>query len=894
MFRNTKFNHIALLLGFSLFLGTLASCVDKEIDLDSGNQSDGIIDLNYEGFSLGFSVALDAAPGSRGSGDFDSYIDTKDKFRVLFFDEYGSFLFEAIDRTVSHQGEDTNGQQKYFIRIPLNYIIDRKGNRFDVEAIRNQLRDYPFKIAILANWPNDAVIEGSDTDPDEDSNDTFIGTTVIKGEPNWGWENSLLNPDNATGWSGTSENFNLKNINDLHHLVADGTYNDDTRKDRPTNLDVYDMILENGNMGVKKSWVKNTMGFTKSPQADAWIRKNWDPSKPMEIQLTDKMNDPRDTRYINLRYLWNFTAAANFNPNETAPKKYEDCEVYFDINGSETFYKEWLDRNGTKLHNWLDVTDGTALPSRMRGNEYGDEIDDLEFFQFSDPDSEATGESVKATRYSNGKKVGIHLPVGSVDYNQTKGDKLEGVLKIPVEASGTLRIRAYNPHATQEARLHVDFKKVNTNDVHASKNFDIKAGEETTVEYELTVETDGGDFFIYTVNRDSKPNPVVIYQIEYIKAKYLYDTDREAIIPSETNPIPMYGVQNFEALGEDWISGTTFDLSNSSTGLTTTVDYDFKNIYLVRSVAKVELYLKQKAAYVFMRSMNRSGRCETVDVETPTDELWKETHQISADYKDVCDWFRVKAKGPLYYHNWTSSKDNNGNTKYTDTEPKDKTQLKEYSNWLAWFYGSWAETSWYPTYLKDAEGKRVVTTEAWDFEKNDNQKEGINPSDDNNPYYPRIYYPDINRSDFCEFYYEGMENGLHKYVIYVPDKNIDDPNYPGIISSTPKIPRIEYRMNYDHNSNLDDNWCYRIYFCDQQPSTGFAKDEYETKFDKELRDHNVISGSPGTVGLNKTYGMWPIMRNHIYRFYVEESLPTQLVVRAAVSDWGYNKIQNDW
>lgn len=557
---------ITILVSACLF----TSCINDDFSTIEKTPADETREKFYiEGFSIGFTISLAKESGTRAKEglhntydeSFEDYIDTERKFKVLFFDEYGNFLFTANDHYITPQNIIGTTVSNWYVRVPVNYIADNIGNQFDVEAIKTKLKTENFKIAILANWPVDTE------------------------EPQWGWGNSILNT--------TAEN--VKNINDLHHLEHDGNYASSSVAGRPSNLDTYDFIMEkvttNGNtkylMGVKTDWV-------------------------------------------------------------------------------------------TELN-----------------------------------------------------------------------------------------------------------------------------------------------------------------------------SNKDCIMPSQTNPIPMYGVQNFNAIGEFWKEGSTFDVSSSSS--------DFNPITLIRSLAKVELYVPTSLgplSHAFIRNINRTARCEPMDVESPTNTLWKDHTSPTRRYH--CEWFDIQAYGPAFID-------------YNGEDYLGYQQLDTYTNWLSWFYGSWSKANW-------PDGDDT----GWNFSKHNTNGGDISiPCD--KPW-PRLFNPDINACDFVNLNYVGIENDYYKYVIYVPDKNISDSIYPGVMSCTPKVPQIGYRLQSDDlypDFKPGDNDCHRIYFTDysNEEIKNILINTDPLRFEGEGSFERTLS--------NLKY-LWPIMRNHVYQFFISrEGGLSNAMVEVKIKDWGY-------
>lgn len=316
----------------------------------------------------------------------------------------------------------------------------------------------------------------------------------------------------------------------------------------------------------------------------------------------------------------------------------------------------------------------------------------------------------------------------------------------------------------------------------------------------------------------------------------------------ENSLIPMYGVQNFAEIG-DWIEGTTYDLS----GTADTDDNESKNIYLLRSVAKIEVYFNFEPEYVKVVNMNRTARCEPKDVETPTDKIWDKTNTVhtgkiynpNQNLDNLCEWFKI------------------GNHDVYKTG-------EDYKSWLAWFYGTWKTASWFVDETSDL-------MKGWDFKsvtvpETDKDSKG-------NLVYPHIFNADYNPVEAYLIYDENTTDDVYKYVIYMPEKFMADPEWDdsGNIKETDgkisySIPYVELKTKPEDGN---EGGVYRFYFSDDKP--------------KSMSDEDLLASH-----------LWPIMRNHIYRIYVSDiedttpKIPTLLEVRARVIDWNYTHITNEW
>lgn len=796
------------ILVFLFTSGLVVSCRDEDL----GNDFD-VSFPEEEEYAIAFTLSLPAQEnGTRAYGsfnnyeDYENYIDTKDMLRVFFFDEWGRFLFGAIDRTVTPL-PNTDKTYNWYVRVPINYIVDRDGNSFDVNIIREYLRNHSFKIAVLANWPNKDVEIKTEDSYDDEGNKIEGGVIQVKDEPLWGYNESILNPNSK----------NVKNINDLHHLVEDGKYNDDAT--------TYGFAMQDGKMGQLTDWVKMrdmpdglSGSFSSKETAETWIKENLNPDGSVKLHHYDRLWQE-----------WNFGGNAS------------DNYIKYD-----SFATEWENRNGQNLRNWLQ-DNWKALTS-------DNTIDNL-FFKATTK-SNSYARIIYVDRYN--KYYGIQMPpaedLGTENYinvnNPSRTPK--GYLRFNAPATGQLRIRYGSSDGSRvylKVQLASDIaKEDNTNSTFREKIWDLSIDDEDKDVF----------LFFYSDPNDAskKSGNGVIYEIEWVCRKYLYDTNREAIEPSSQNPIPMYGVQDFPALGTYWDEGSTIELSNDYPELS----YKGKSINLIRALAKIEVYIDKKLgnlSHIYMRSMNRTSRCEPMDVETPINiDTWNFSHT-----NGTCEFFDIQNYGPTY----------------------NSTRTNNYSSFLSWFYGSWANAKWYVTTRTDDNGNiNLTNSKGWDFPYEMPLKVG-------GLSYPHIFNPHINRSDFCRFIGTPIEAGDYmKYVMYMPEKIIDDPNTVGDMTSIPKVAHIEYRFDNNspyHNtdSNLDDDDCYRLYFTDYNNSSAAIHQVTQKDGYKEYEQNNA--------NLKEQF---PILRNHVYQFFVGGSGIANPEVRINISDWGYEKYVFEW
>lgn len=775
-----RYNIVPILFMFML---ALTGCVDEPLITSVDKDVDQII---ANGPTLSFDVGLngfDNGSGSRAiaSGDptyYEDWIDTQDKFRVLFFldlsdaPEYASklsgkygkdiFLFESTSRWANQIGTDSQGNIQWHVVVPLYQIGEENIEYKDKwEEIRNLLRKYPFKVAILANHPLPKTKGGG---------------------PNWTVNDSFLNSD-ATKW---------KTINDIHHSVEDATYQSRS-SNTDSNKDSYSHVMENRTyMGPFQDWVIQRAvkygdgfggSFNSRETARKWIRDRWHPAlKYNEDNDPEIEYEPLYRNYRHLWYVWNFGGGATNN-----------AYPYSKLSSVNENLDEWEERNGKNLREWIEnAGNGNTLSSMSRT-----EGENTNYLNFT-----SSGATAYVETQSDGKKY--------YGVNMTANSKFT----FNMHSHGTIFVTYIGTGSTSVNGKKSDGGTMSISEQGTSSEKDKYGNTITTDWYYIKVMEDPHD-----VNVQASSGTKIL-QIEFVRDEYLYLTDREAVIPSTEQPIPMFGMQSFDKLEGFWEEGSTFNLSDGGTG---TKKYAGKKISLIRAVAKVEVLIPKTIGvpkHVYMRSLNRHVRCEPIDVQTPTDLLWKD-HDNGCEWKDIQDFGAMYNRGDLTNAN--------------------------YRQIISWFWGSWLD--W-----------------GWKFVGNHGTQR---PNGSPNNRYPHLFNPYINRSDFASFaditdYYS---DGYYHYVLYMGDNTIDAPTDHYKTSSRPMVPHVEIRFDRRYKGvstvttntdiNLEDNDCYRFYFTENGLACAYGtigKTGYDQDYERN------------TTYTNKH---WPIMRNHHYRFTIK-------------------------
>lgn len=772
---------------FSLILGfSLVSCIDDNIIVNENDEisdtelSDNALTLYFEtgdGFSTRYVTNSDVESN-------DSYIR---KYRVKFFDaKTDNFLFDSdifynpsLDNTSKFEIiYDDNGNEIYKTRIEIGNLTDGNGHSI-AKLIRDWLIKHSFKVAFLANMGNE-------------------------GRTAWGFQYSYLNPNSTE----------IKTINDLHFLFEDVDYSGK-----------YPFLAKDNMVSDNVNWVQErstTLDYNVDPSltettpakinnennASKWIKKYWDPLWDKNYQNKTQQK-PVYREYVNLWQYWNFGGSTYADDHKLSYKKL--------WNGTD-FVDNWKKRNA---NSFKDSQEWFFYDDFWFNNKSYYENDGLWVVQ--NITHHNPGDASTYVRITKTNGYGIILPKADglsdtkdnndfdkyLYYRDLEDNFGYGCIRFIAPSSGNLRIK-YNSLYGNETKLRIQRSSNPILDASTSS----KGTSYQDIELSIKITGDPEPIFIYNVSN----NPAVVYAIEYISDTHLYETNWEGLKPLPTKAIPMYGVEEFDAVGI-WNNGQIIDLRS-------------KPVALIRSVAKVVVNLPKRAKAVYMRSMNSNAANEPGDVSTPTSITWKESHKASSKGEEDCEWFRIQAYKPWY-----------------------QSGLSNHDTWMKWFYGSWK--LWRDDYSES------FYTEA-------------------DP--PHIFNASIIRSDFCEFIYVGEVNGYHRYVLYTPDKAVDDPNSWDNPNSSPKIIHIEYRYETD-TSNFDDNSCYRIYFTDYKTNEEIKKQTRDTYDSYEQNNANLQKH-------------WPILRNHVYTFNVSESNTTltDQNINVRINPWGYNEntVEESW
>lgn len=320
--------------------------------------------------------------------------------------------------------------------------------------------------------------------------------------------------------------------------------------------------------------------------------------------------------------------------------------------------------------------------------------------------------------------------------------------------------------------------------------------------------------------------------------------------------IPMYGIQEFDPIPE-WTKGTTFNVSQQTASQVGY--YGYKNIFLLRSVVKLELRIpmyNKSGQYVDVDNKwaqlllnNYMARCEPMDVSTPTDQIWKDNHGSD------CEWTRIRDHGLFCT---------------TDVSGAGAFKKK-----LGWYYGVWKEQGW--------------KFEGYGITLNDIVLKPKENPDAN----PRIFNPITQRLQTSlitdcylpieVFNSDGSRNktqSYHRWVIYCGERNMNDFNKLGDGTSYGYIACFRMKATINNTSYtyylpiLDYNHYDTKINNKENPLKSYLKMTSATAINEVASVPNEWNNYCNDIRDNckdiayKNFYPFPLLRNHFYRLTV--------------------------
>ena len=720
-------------------------------------------------------------------------------FRVMIFGEDGAFWAAWINHELTNISKE--GETVWSVKIPLTEIDP---------SVIEKMRNNKFKIAVFANWSEY---------PHFDSNrGNFY------------------------------ENIDKNSIFYMTHCTYDPSYesySDEVIGKDDNSLGVYGFITgSEPMMGISQDWVKSTYPDVES--VESAIRRNYNVPE-------DYFPSESGFNYSKSWIVWNFGGSKNMqNSGFFNSSNQNSRSQWAEINDNDWYKTIFCNENGEEYNLTLNDDNGSYVSDTKVISGSGTVAHrGLELVVSND-----TGAPEGASMNDN---YGVNLRVFKTNGNNVKSNT--GAFRMDqniagsyfhfmAPANGTIRVKCQTIGANSAGiNLIARNGELNTTANVITVAKELTPGEINTIDFSyedktVRIEKEPEHFCLYSTGS------IRIYEIEYIKAYNIFECDREGISPLKTpeGGISMYGVQDYDALGYNvWPEGTTFNLSDATynTG-EDAKKYKYRDVHMLRSVAKCEVFIKKSAfprpSHLYMRSMNRQSRSNPMDVFTPTDILWNgwkegdpRTGYFSSivsstspniDYKTALGIDKEYSYLHQYGCNYKTYEDN--------SDPNiEETKATEYKNTVAWLFGAWNDQF------------------GWNW-GNNNIEMAINDT-----HYPRIFNTRIYRNDYTHFIYGGENSEYYYYYLYTPERNITDPNNAGKLDERPKLLHMELRFaGRNGDVNMDDNSNFRIYFAENgRLGTFDNRTQYDT-METECTEEQFRE-------------LYPIMRNHVYRFYVK-------------------------
>lgn len=823
--------HIAVLL---LSCAVTTGCIRENlVDCDNGSG------LGTDEYGLCFELALENFDGTatrayENGDEIENYVNSRN-MRVLFFDTDDNYICDLLTDTEACTVFDVSdgNVRRWYVGITLSKLGDFE------DDLRELISTHGFKIAVFANWD-----KRSETTPDYKFDDSSTKGTL--------------------GY--------------IAHCIPDQTYSS-LVSDEDVEHEAYTHIVKDGNMGAWYDWVENH--FSNKYEVDRLIRgggemktsgnadalggtgldqgEDWEYLDTSTPTAVDFDYDDSTGEFIGRKGVW-----YSRKERDGATYTYRDIWTVWDFGGKND--EPELNR-GAFADEWNQIN--SHLPEAFETNN---KFNGLELVPIK---SVYAGGAVTLNdsgilwdgRYEYKDKDDKLGCLGSTSLTTTKEylhfrAATDGTLYIQATGNGSIGIQTRIMHESSDEDNNLNYRSVYRLD-DAKPETDINGN---IVGGGITIDvTDGpDDIWIFALGGN-----VTITEMEFIKDRYLFDTDRIGKQPDKEKQlgIPMYGIQEFGPVGEYWLPGEYFNVSRDSYNAARKEGYQYRPIWMLRSVAKIELRVSKalggahrsvKPSSVYMRSMNRSSRYEPKDFSTPTNLIW----YGSEYYKDEKDYQYENEKYSGIVGIDYEVKNIKGHGVIYDPNAENDNGIS-YRKFTSWYYGIWED-------LID-----------WDW----NGQQDINPSaDDKNPY-PRVFNDRIARSDYARFIYGGEEKGYWYYYLYMPEKNIDDADNTGDRSVRPKVAHIELRFEdtesgevFNNDDNLDDNHAYRIYFTDNgRFGSGVGRDQYDRNGKERYQwdQQTTAFYEDYVVGLKEH---WPVVRNTIYRFTLNGLNSTDITV----------------
>ena len=304
-----------------------------------------------------------------------------------------------------------------------------------------------------------------------------------------------------------------------------------------------------------------------------------------------------------------------------------------------------------------------------------------------------------------------------------------------------------------------------------------------------------------------------------------------------------------------------------------------KSVSLLRSVVKLELVVPDNIDpdYVAICYTNIYARCEPADTWTPTELIWNDKHETDAGGIN-CEWKYIQNYGPMAYTNPSLS---NTRSVYT------------YQKRLSWYYGAWLEKGWQfdSNNANKGGGNRNFTKSDVVKEDASNRGETVDGTAPPQPLpgglkYPRIFNTCIQRNNNVHvpkhLRYHDVVNKTYHYIVYMGERNVNDPTDLSKMGDdgNGKATIIYWQVATPLNNNTYNVYSFNL---NDNPRVNSTSYNYATNGGQKF----PLAPDGSLVGTNGGYNIegdimngngtpnWPLVRNHVYRIWLNGTGPTR-------------------
>lgn len=695
----TPIHYILLLLACV----SLTACIYEFPPVD-----DGTIDSEEnpfaDGYSLSFTVTLDALGGDAATrvspesiNNWENYVDPQ-KFRILFF-----------------AGEEKNAATGEWDEVDNGAFLFESRTRF-IKELTPVNGNSIWRVSVpLFAYGNGAHYGWHWEEIREYLRDHSFKIAVLANRPELEWSMRVLGKD-------ANKNDNPDDI-----IVA-GTWYDNSAPHWDEKNTLFECLKNDGTIDVDNLYLKRIFDLHHSQYDPIYYGKNFSvdyndgktgPENHTNNEIYDFITtfpEGKDRPYLSSTSSWvswaGYDGAIYEDPGTYG---YDTGETW---NFSESIWKDFINfiDNGGKGTKGFDPFTLNGLTISTQG-----------------------GGTVMATASKNG-----------FDNNDNLNEKGKRMLSFSFDLpagtwSVSTKVAVKSPNTSWQLVLEDKDGKPLTKKTISNTSAKEVTLDEVTIDKQTTV-------CLYAVGRTE------FYSIRYSLGESMNNKDpewkkyRRAIHPSRNYPIPMYGIQKFNAIEGDeiWDWGSPYALD--------------KQLMLLRSAVRLDLVIPKslgEVKFLLLWYSNVFARCEPMNIWDPTDKLWEAQHNDVYETKfplECKDAENIIAYGPI--------------SRSMDDE--NSTTVGDYQRRMSWLYGVWMKKAGWDWNGENLEHKHNWTP-CTDF------RETVQPTE-----YPQIFNPCVQRNTavYCgtDLCYEEGDN--YHYVVYTGERNINDPSNLLIMGAT--------------------------------------------------------------------------------------------------------------